>query len=78
MKYFSTVLGRSLVAFVLMVGGVSKRLRAEGQELARKPGYEVRVLSEGVPVCEVLGCEREATEYDGDRHIWLCERHTES
>jgi hypothetical protein len=68
-----------LVVAVVLIGiGMYKSLRDEGCELAQKPGYEVRVLSDGAPICDVLGCEREAIEYDGDRHIWLCERHTES
>jgi hypothetical protein len=67
-----------VVAGLMVLAGLWKTYEAEGRDLVRKPGCEMRTLSDGAPMCDVLGCQREAIEYDGDRHMWLCEKHSDS
>jgi len=68
---FVVVLG--VAGLVVVIIGMLKTLIREGREMARTPGYEVRTLSDGAPVCDYLCCRRDAVEFDGSR--WLCERH---
>jgi hypothetical protein len=68
---FVVVLG--VAGLVAVMIGFLKTLTREGREMAQTPGYEVRTLLDGAPVCDYLCCRRDAVEFDGSR--WLCERH---